>query len=153
MELDILPEVNAPQGAYFAPDGFLYVADNAGNRIRKISISGWELLTPLPDGMSFNSNSAEISGTPTTLTFSPHYFSAFDGTSLEKDSNDQAVSLAGTAAVRGGMLYLTGFTNSQIGTLAIKGKGTNEKGLRTDFTLTTTKTSSSATGVSYSFAP
>lgn len=143
---------DAPQGVYFAPDGFLYVSDNVGNRIRKISLSGWELLTPLPVGLSFDGNTAEISGTPTTFTFEPHYFSAFDSNTLDKDSKGGTPVLTGAAQVRSGFLQLTPFTNAQNGGLHIPGKGIKEGILRVDFRIFTTKTSSAGNGISYSFA-
>ncbi len=56
---------SGPVGITIGGDGSLYVADSFNNLIRKISVFGYTIDKPLPAGLSFDSTTGTISGTPT----------------------------------------------------------------------------------------
>lgn len=57
---------NSPYGVTINPQGAIYVAENAANKIRKIVIAKAYAISPaLPAGLVFNEDTGTISGTPT----------------------------------------------------------------------------------------
>ncbi|MDE3236302.1 MAG: VCBS repeat-containing protein [Bacteroidota bacterium] len=64
---------NAPRGAGIDASGNVYVADFNNNRIRKISTGGYSITPALPAGLSFNTTTGVISGTPTVATEATDY--------------------------------------------------------------------------------
>lgn len=57
---------NKPAGLCVDASGNIYVTDAGNNRIRKIVNTGFLLVGNLPAGLSFDSTTGKISGTPTT---------------------------------------------------------------------------------------
>ncbi|TKC60288.1 hypothetical protein FBD94_15395 [Pedobacter hiemivivus] len=56
---------NSPFGISKGPDGTMYVAENAANLVRKMTLMTAYTISPsLPPGLSFNYTTGEISGTP-----------------------------------------------------------------------------------------
>ncbi|MGX7667343.1 T9SS type A sorting domain-containing protein [Flavobacterium pedocola] len=62
-----------PTGICVAPNNTLYVSDYGNHKIRKIKSFGYSIAPSLPDGLSFNPVTGEISGTPTMPTPSAQY--------------------------------------------------------------------------------
>jgi gliding motility-associated-like protein len=62
-----------PNDIQVDPTGFLYVADYGNNVIRKIITTGYTISGTLPAGLSFNSATGAITGTPTALTDTASY--------------------------------------------------------------------------------
>ncbi|WP_143822349.1 NHL domain-containing protein [Mucilaginibacter pedocola] len=58
----------APYGIALDAKGNLIVSEQSGTRLRKISISGYDLNPALPAGLSFDYATGIISGTPTAVT-------------------------------------------------------------------------------------
>ncbi|MEW5677426.1 T9SS type A sorting domain-containing protein [Flavobacterium enshiense] len=57
-----------PTGIAIASDNALYIADYGNHKIRKIKTYGYTIIPDLPDGLSFNTVTGEISGAPTVAT-------------------------------------------------------------------------------------
>lgn len=56
---------NSPYGLSMKPQGPIYVAENAANRVRRIVLSkGYSISPALPPGLAFNEDTGVISGTP-----------------------------------------------------------------------------------------
>ncbi len=64
---------NGPFGVAIDGAGYLYVADQYNNRIRKIGLGGYTITPTLPAGLSFSNLTGVISGTPTTGTLGANY--------------------------------------------------------------------------------
>ncbi|MES2809849.1 MAG: putative Ig domain-containing protein [Bacteroidota bacterium] len=64
---------NNPRDITISTDGTMYVADYSNHTIRKVNISGYTISPTLPTGLSFDSATGTISGTPTTVTAATSY--------------------------------------------------------------------------------
>jgi streptogramin lyase len=53
--------------------GYLYISDYGSGRIRKMSICGYTISPALPAGLTFNTTTGVISGTPTAVTAAANY--------------------------------------------------------------------------------
>ncbi|MFV8356330.1 T9SS type A sorting domain-containing protein [Flavobacterium sp. XS1P32] len=62
-----------PKGVALDSSGNIYVADRQNNKIRKITLTGYEILPNLPAGLSFDSTTGIISGTPTGTSPATNY--------------------------------------------------------------------------------
>ena len=106
---------DAPQGITLGADNYLYVAENTGDRIRRISLDGYTISPALPTGLSMATTSGVISGTPTTVTAAADYVvTAYNSSGssaftvnlavLEPPSitTTTATSITGTGATAGG---------------------------------------------------
>ena len=62
-----------PQGACVDNLGNLYISDSANNLIRKIAVTGYTITPALPAGLSFDSTTGIISGTPTASSTATTY--------------------------------------------------------------------------------
>jgi hypothetical protein len=144
---------NKPFGIYYAPDGFLYVGDLDGNRIRKVSNAGYEMTGTLPQGMSFDRTKGEFSGNPTQLSLSPYYMSDFEESiSYEAEGVTITPTLVDNASQMGSLILLTPPSNNQKGGMTIPASGRKDRELQVNFDLVTGKGSGGADGISYSFA-
>ena len=62
-----------PAGVCLDGAGNLYVSDYGNSEIRKISLTGYSISPALPAGLSINSSTGAISGTPTTTSAVTNY--------------------------------------------------------------------------------
>ncbi|HVW13805.1 MAG TPA: T9SS type A sorting domain-containing protein [Mucilaginibacter sp.] len=60
--------LNAPRSVQPDASGSLYIADYGSGAIKKVAVTGWTISATLPDGLTFNTSTGKISGTP-TVTF------------------------------------------------------------------------------------
>jgi sugar lactone lactonase YvrE len=65
--------LNGPTGLDIDKDGNLYIADEKNNVIRKMVTTGYYLEPALPAGLTFDSRTGEISGTPTQTIQTSNY--------------------------------------------------------------------------------
>jgi gliding motility-associated-like protein len=65
--------LNGPTGIDIDKDGNLYIADEKNNVIRKMVTTGYYLAPALPAGLTFDSRTGEISGTPTQTIQTSNY--------------------------------------------------------------------------------
>lgn len=59
---------NNPTGLVTAPNNIIYVCDYANHKIRKIQKFGYTITPDLPNGLSLDAETGEITGTPTTIS-------------------------------------------------------------------------------------
>jgi NHL repeat len=145
---------NSPRGLVFGEDGLLYITDNTNHRIRRLSVTGYEIDPPLPAGLAFDASNGVISGTATELTpeggeLFPHYQNTFG-------SGPGTATLHGTAAVttdylQRSKLQLTTATANQSGGFTIPAGNLNAQQLEVAFLLETTKSTGGGQGLSYNF--
>lgn len=64
---------NNPRGITIDDTGLLYIADTDNNLIRSVSATGYTISPALPAGLSFDSSTGIISGTPTGRTAATDY--------------------------------------------------------------------------------
>jgi sugar lactone lactonase YvrE len=64
---------NGPRDILITTTGIMYVSDFKSHTIRKIALSGYTISPALPAGLSFDSATGIISGTPTTETAATNY--------------------------------------------------------------------------------
>ncbi|RAR46244.1 virginiamycin B lyase family protein, partial [Flavobacterium lacus] len=146
-----------PTGIFYDIEGgFLLIADTDNHQLKKVQLSGFEVLPPLPTGLSLNTSTGVISGTPTAVSLQNVYQNNFNTSQLQFLAGE-TVTLADNAAVIGDYLQLTPRQNNSKGGITIQPFESNGFGaLKVSFDLITTKTSAdntSADGFSYSFAP
>jgi sugar lactone lactonase YvrE len=141
-----------PRGILYDTDGgFLLVGDTDNHSIRKVQLEGFEVIPAPSEGLSFNTATGVLSGTPTKPTLASQYIQTFNSASLGT-VNSSAVTLSGDAAVHGDLLYLTPRQGSKSGGITIPATGVNSNLLQVEFDLITTHLGG-ADGLSYSFAP
>lgn len=71
----------SPMKMYIDASGTGYISEYGNNRIRKIALTGYTLKGTLPAGLTFNSTTGVISGTPTgTITTVTDTITAFNAT-------------------------------------------------------------------------
>jgi hypothetical protein len=143
---------------YDVENGFLLLADTGNHQLKKIQLEGFEILPPLPSGLSFNTATGVISGTPTAISMRDVYHDDFENTLLP--APNATVTLSGDAAVVGDYLKLTNaLANKQGGITVVPSTPINHNALKVSFDLITSKESNysfgprAADGISYSFAP
>jgi len=64
---------NEPQGVAIDKNGNLFIGDLVNNLIREISITGYSISAPLPPGLTFDTKTGIISGTPTAPSPATNY--------------------------------------------------------------------------------
>ncbi|MCO5949100.1 gliding motility-associated C-terminal domain-containing protein, partial [Mucilaginibacter flavidus] len=64
---------NSPRGVATDGQGNLYVADYAGHQVRKILLTGYTISPALPPGLTFDSTTGTISGTPAAASAATDY--------------------------------------------------------------------------------
>jgi hypothetical protein len=69
----ILSGLSSPRGVAFDASGNLYEADFGTNTIKKSVPAGYTISAVLPAGLSFNTSTGAITGTPTTVTATTVY--------------------------------------------------------------------------------
>ena len=62
-----------PNGVALDSSGYIYVADSKNDKIRKITLTSYEVSPNLPVGLSFDSTTGIISGTPTASSPATNY--------------------------------------------------------------------------------
>ncbi|MGZ9674710.1 Ig-like domain-containing protein [Flavobacterium sp. GNP001] len=62
-----------PNGVALDSSGYIYVADRQNNKIRKITLTSYEISPNLPAGLSFDSTTGIISGAPTATSPATNY--------------------------------------------------------------------------------
>src|SRR3569833_2612834 len=86
---------NAPRGIGMNSAGDVYIVDSGNNLVRKITLSGYTIDKPLPPGLSFDSSTGTISGTPTSPYPSTDYtISAYNTSGGSTTTNTIKVSNA-----------------------------------------------------------
>jgi len=69
----ILSGLNLPRDMAFDASGNMYEADYGSNTIKKFTPTGYTISAALPAGLSFNTSTGAITGTPTTATATTIY--------------------------------------------------------------------------------
>jgi uncharacterized delta-60 repeat protein len=155
---------SSPEGIFYDTDGgFLLVSDRGNNQIKKVQLEGFEILPTQTTGLSFNTATGDMTGTPTEYSLKTVYSQTFNSTPAGAATlgtvNGANVTLHNNAAIIGDYLMLTPRQNNMTGGITVPASGSNENTLRVSFDLSTTKsastngTSGAADGLSYSFAP
>lgn len=143
-----------PEGVYFDKEGgFLLVCDKGNHKIRKIDLSGFAITPPLTAGLSIDSGTGIISGTPTAYSLATQYQNNFNSAEIGATANGGVPSSTGDATFKGELLLLTPKLGSKLGGFEIPATGINSNLLKVNFKLITEKTTGGADGLSYSFAP
>ena len=89
---------NAPAGVAADSTGNLYIADSGNNLIRKIPVAPYSISPPLPAGLSFNTTTAVISGTPTAESpLTTYTISAANSAGSASTTVDLTVNLSAPA--------------------------------------------------------
>lgn len=141
---------NSPRGIVLTPDGQLYVTDQTNQRIRRLSLTGYEIEPSLPAGLALNPATGVISGTATELTpeggeLFPHYVNNFQ-------NGLGSATLHGTAALSiYKKIQLTSNATNQSGGITIPAGNLNVQEIEVSFVLETTKASGGGQGLSYNF--
>jgi hypothetical protein len=135
-----------PRGLLLDTSGVMYVSDFEYDKIRKVSLNGFDISPALPKGLTFNHATGEIKGIPLQTTLTTRYRNDFN-------NQLQGAVLSGNARLANNMVELTGNTTSQFGGLTIPASGSNDQAMRIAFTARTSKRTGGADGFSYSFAP
>lgn len=141
---------DSPRGIVLAPDGLLYITDNTNHRIRRLSLTGYEIEPPLPAGLALDPATGVISGTATELTpeggdLFPHYVNNFQ-------NGVGNATLHGAAVLTFSKeIQLTQASANQTGGITIPAGNLNVQELEVSFTLKTGKASGGGQGLSYNF--
>src|SRR5260221_4145040 len=69
----ILASFSTPVGIASDGQGNLFIADRGNELIRKLSITGYTISPALPAGLTFDTTTGNISGTPTVITPATNY--------------------------------------------------------------------------------
>ncbi|MBS1524938.1 MAG: NHL repeat-containing protein, partial [Bacteroidetes bacterium] len=65
--------LSSPRSVQPDASGSLYIADYGNGAIKKVAVTGWTISATLPDGLTFNTSTGQISGTPTVTFTSTTY--------------------------------------------------------------------------------
>jgi sugar lactone lactonase YvrE len=136
-----------PRGLLLDTAGVMYVSDFEYDKIRKVSLNGFDISPALPKGLTFNHATGEIKGIPLQTTLTTRYRNDFNSNQL------QGGTLSGNARFANNMVELTSNAANQFGGLTIPASGSNDKEMRIAFTARTSKRTGGADGFSYSFGP
>lgn len=97
--IGLLASFNMPLGICFDGSGSLYVSDYVGDKIRKISLTGYTISPALPSGLVFDATIGQISGTPilgsaaTNYTINAYNLTGSSSTTLNITVNAVAPTL------------------------------------------------------------
>lgn len=153
-DLGLNARFDYPMGIYYEPNGgYILQTDYATHKIRKIDVSGYEISHPLPAGLSFNTGTGIITGTPTSYTLKTYYANNFNSAELGTTSIGGVPTLNTDAELVGGMLRLTKAEDNQYGGFLVPEGGDNSNLFAINFNLINGNTGTIADGISYSYAP
>ncbi|HJP64267.1 MAG TPA: NHL repeat-containing protein, partial [Mucilaginibacter sp.] len=77
--------------------GSVYIADYGNNRIKKLAATGWTISSTLPAGLTFNTSTGKISGTP-TVTFASTTYTVYAYNASGNDNATITLSCTQTTA-------------------------------------------------------